>query len=120
MILRHKRMRIRLYQREMHNMKISACVCAKNEEENLPRLTASLTGVDELVLLDNGSTDNTAELARSLGWIVVDGWEKDPELEFDYATQEDIDKFTNTFGFAPGFTSGFALWNETKMESSCG
>jgi glycosyltransferase involved in cell wall biosynthesis len=96
-------------------MKISACVCARNEE-NLPRLTASLKGVDELLLLDNGSTDNTVAVAKSLGWKVIKGWERDPTLEFDTPTFEDIGRFVEKFGFAPSFTTDMKMWNETKMK----
>jgi glycosyltransferase involved in cell wall biosynthesis len=97
-------------------MKISACVCARNEEENLPHLTASLKGVDELLLLDNGSTDNTVAVAKSLGWKVIKGWERDPALEFDTPTFEDIGRFVEKFGFAPTFTTDMKMWNETKMK----
>ncbi|WP_457678627.1 glycosyltransferase [Thermovibrio sp.] len=58
-------------------MKISACVIAKNEEENLPRLLRSLRGkFDEIVLVDTGSTDRTVEIARSFGCkVVITRWE---------------------------------------------
>lgn len=43
----------------------------KNEAENLPRLFASIEGCfDEIHITDTGSTDNTVELAQSLGAIV--------------------------------------------------
>lgn len=49
-------------------MKISATVIALNEEANLPRCLASLAGVaDEIVVLDSGSTDRTADLAAAAG-----------------------------------------------------
>ncbi|WP_456484670.1 glycosyltransferase [Desulfurobacterium sp.] len=47
---------------------ISACVIAKNEEKNLPRLLKSLKGkFEEIILVDTGSTDRTIEIARSFG-----------------------------------------------------
>jgi len=49
-------------------MKISACIIAKNEEKNLPRLLRSLKGkFDEIILVDTGSTDRTVEIAESFG-----------------------------------------------------
>ncbi len=49
-------------------MKISACVIAKDEEKNLPRLLNSLKGkFDEVILVDTGSKDKTVEIAKSFG-----------------------------------------------------
>lgn len=49
-------------------MKISACIIAKNEEKNLPRLLESLKGkFDEIILVDTGSTDKTIEIAKQHG-----------------------------------------------------
>jgi glycosyltransferase involved in cell wall biosynthesis len=49
-------------------MKISACIIAKNEEKNLPRLLKSLKDkFDEIVLIDTGSTDKTVDIAKSFG-----------------------------------------------------
>jgi glycosyltransferase involved in cell wall biosynthesis len=49
-------------------MKISACIIAKNEEKNLPRLLRSLKGkFDEIILVDTGSKDKTVEIALKFG-----------------------------------------------------
>lgn len=49
-------------------MKISACWITKNEESNIPASIESVReAVDEMVVVDTGSTDNTVEAARSLG-----------------------------------------------------
>ncbi|MBI4776560.1 MAG: tetratricopeptide repeat protein [Deltaproteobacteria bacterium] len=46
-------------------MKISACMMVKNEEEMLPRALESIKDeVDEIVVVDTGSTDRTVEIAR--------------------------------------------------------
>ena len=55
-------------------MKFSIALIAKNESKTLPRLMESLKAFQEkggeVLLLDTGSTDNTPEIARSLGCIV--------------------------------------------------
>ncbi len=51
---------------------ISACLIVKNEEHNLERCLQSLQGaVDEIVLLDTGSTDQTVDIATRMGARVL-------------------------------------------------
>ena len=53
-------------------MKISACLITLNEERNLPRCLKSVAPlVDEILLVDSGSTDRTLDLARDLGSRVI-------------------------------------------------
>jgi glycosyltransferase involved in cell wall biosynthesis len=48
--------------------RFSACLITFNEEHNLPRALASLAGIaDEIVVVDAGSTDRTAEFAKAQG-----------------------------------------------------
>ncbi|MGK7876943.1 MAG: tetratricopeptide repeat protein [Xenococcaceae cyanobacterium] len=48
--------------------KISLCMIVKNEEASLPRCLNSVKNVvDEMVVLDTGSTDRTVEIAQGLG-----------------------------------------------------
>lgn len=63
------------------NKPLFSIVCiSKNEANTIPKLTASLKDfIDregELILLDTGSTDGTAEVARKLGWNVTEVGEK--------------------------------------------
>ncbi|HET6439402.1 MAG TPA: glycosyltransferase family 2 protein [Anaeromyxobacter sp.] len=51
---------------------LSAVIITKNEERNLPRTLAPLTFADEVLVVDSGSTDRTATLARSLGARVLE------------------------------------------------
>jgi tetratricopeptide (TPR) repeat protein len=49
-------------------MKLSLCAIALNEEESLPQCLNSVNNVvDEMVVLDTGSSDRTVEVAQSLG-----------------------------------------------------
>jgi glycosyltransferase involved in cell wall biosynthesis len=50
--------------------RVSAIVICLNEERKIGRCLASLGWVDELVVVDGGSTDRTVSIARSLGATV--------------------------------------------------
>ena len=55
----------------MNTPKFSVVLIGRNEEKTLPRLVKSLSEFQEMggeiILVDTGSTDNTAEVGRSLG-----------------------------------------------------
>lgn len=52
-------------------MSISAVVIAKDEEKMLPFCLKKLGWVDEIVVIDNGSSDATAKIAKAQGARVV-------------------------------------------------
>jgi glycosyltransferase involved in cell wall biosynthesis len=63
-------------------MKVSACIMAKNEQEMLPRCLESIKDwVDEIILVDTGSTDKTVEIAKEYGAKVYHHeWQNDFSL----------------------------------------
>ncbi|MCP5511666.1 MAG: glycosyltransferase family 2 protein [Leptospiraceae bacterium] len=50
---------------------ISACVITYNEEENIHRLLSSLDFVDEIVILDSGSEDQTLSIASEFSKVKI-------------------------------------------------
>lgn len=55
---------------------ISATIIAHNEEAHIARAIRSLSCAEEVVVIDSGSTDNTAQVAQSLGArVVAHGWD---------------------------------------------
>lgn len=57
--------------------KLSAVLIVKNEEANIGRCLQSITFADEIIVLDTGSTDQTVNIAKTLGAKVfhLDKWE---------------------------------------------
>ncbi len=52
---------------------LSLCMIAKNEEDNIERALMSVRPVvDEMIVVDTGSTDRTKEIAQALGANVYD------------------------------------------------
>ncbi len=91
----------------------------KNEAENLPRLIASVSDcVDEIIITDTGSTDNTVEVAKQLGASVRHfEWVNDfaaarnesfSHVKTDYALWLDGDDVLQN-------KYGFKLWRDNVM-----
>ena len=53
------------------NKKISAIVIAKNAQELIQDCLESLSWANEIILVDNGSTDKTNEIASKYGARIV-------------------------------------------------
>lgn len=51
--------------------KVSVCIITFNEENNLPDCLASVKWADEIVVVDSGSEDKTADLAKDFGCQVI-------------------------------------------------
>jgi len=68
---------------------ISACMIVKNEEELLPACLDSIRDwVDEIIVVDTGSTDKTVEIAESFGARVCHHvWEGDFSKARNYSLQ---------------------------------
>ncbi|MCD1258796.1 glycosyltransferase family 2 protein [Paenibacillus athensensis] len=69
---------------------ISLCMIVKNEELSLPRCLASVADlVDEIIVVDTGSTDATRNIAASFGARVVDfAWVDDFSAARNFAFEQ--------------------------------
>jgi glycosyltransferase involved in cell wall biosynthesis len=72
-------------------VKISACLIVFNEEKNLERCLRSIAPImDDIVVIDSGSTDRTLEIARSFQARIVEqpwlGYVGQKNLALDHAT----------------------------------
>jgi len=71
---------------------LSVAVIVKNEEQNLPRMLASITWADEIVVLDTGSKDKTIQIAEQAGCKVFEsawlGFGKCKQIAVDYCSHD--------------------------------
>lgn len=80
--------------RPFSNASISLCMIAKNEAKRLPRCLKSIYElVDEVIIVDTGSIDNTVHLAKSYGCkVFIHPWDDDfsrsRNFSLSYATKE--------------------------------
>lgn len=70
--------------------KISAVIITKNEEKNIERCLKSLTWVDEIVVVDSGSTDKTVEICKQYECKIIKtewfGYGKNKQLAVNSAS----------------------------------
>ncbi|MGN6189777.1 MAG: glycosyltransferase [Conexibacter sp.] len=78
--------------RPADGQRLSLCMIVKDEEEMLPRcLAAAAPAVDEIVIVDTGSSDRTIEIAREFGATVIErawtgSFSEARNVSFDAAT----------------------------------
>ena len=69
-------------------MKISATIITLNEERGIARAIESLRCCEEIVVIDSGSNDRTAEIARGLGARVIDSAWPGYAKQKNYASEQ--------------------------------
>lgn len=78
----------------MSALSLSLCMIVKNEERNLERCLASVQGlVDEIVLVDTGSTDRTVEISEAHGAKIYhhtwqDGFSLARNISLEHASED--------------------------------
>src|SRR6202140_212828 len=70
------------------SLPVSVIIPVRNEARNLPRCLESLRGAGEIYVIDSGSTDETADIARSFDAKIVlfhyhGGWPKKRQWAMD-------------------------------------
>jgi glycosyltransferase involved in cell wall biosynthesis len=75
--------------KELSQNSISLCIIAKNEAHNIARcINSAKPFVDQIVVVDTGSTDNTAEIAKQLGAEIYQfDWQDDFSQARNYSLQ---------------------------------
>ena len=93
-------------------LSISVCMIVKNEEENLAQcLLAIQNHVDEIIVVDTGSSDDTVNIAKKFGARVYHFlWNDDFSAARNFAIQQASKEWVfnldadHIFGFEPGFS----------------
>ena len=98
---------------------ISAVLITYNEEIDLPRALASLTGVaDELVVVDSGSADRTCEIAREAGARVLqrpfDQYDKQKNFAAGQATHDWVLALDADEALSPELRASLIAWKQQE------
>jgi tetratricopeptide (TPR) repeat protein len=71
--LERRALRVAPQAQPAQGLTLSLCMIVRDEQEMLPRCLAAVApAVDEMVIVDTGSLDNTIEIARSFGARVIE------------------------------------------------
>ncbi len=101
-------------------MRISVCMIAKNEAENLARsIESHRFQVDEVIVVDTGSTDGTPELAASLGARVFHfDWINDFAAARNYAIEQATGDWIISLDADEAFEEGAAASLRRHLEAA--
>lgn len=75
-------------------MRISASLIVKNESEHLRECLDSIKGVDEIVIVDTGSEDDTIEIAKDYTDLVYSGKDYTWKDDFAHSRNQSLDLCT--------------------------
>lgn len=93
------------------NSKISAIILTKNDEKRIKECLESISWVDEVIVVDNGSTDRTVDIARGMKVTVVQ-----EKSGIDFARLRNIGKEKATGDFLLYVDSDERVTPELKKE----
>ncbi len=98
-------------------MKISACLITHNERDNLDRCLSSLRPVvDEIIVVDSGSTDGSQEICRSYGAHVTEhkweGYVAQKNLAISLASNKWVLSIDADEELSPGLSSAIEMLRE--------
>lgn len=91
----------------------SVVIIARNEETTLPRLLQSLQGVNDIVVMDTGSTDETVKVAKSHGCNVVEVGDRFRVR----ATKAQYQKWIERYNWEPAFKPGEGYFHFAKARN---
>ncbi len=95
----------------INNKTISLVIPAKNEEKNIKQTIASAPScIDEFIVVDNGSTDNTAKAAQEAGAVVISEPRKMNGVGYGYAHITGLAAAKGDFVFAADADDTYPLY----------
>ncbi len=100
---------------------LTATLIAHNEELDLPRALASLSGVaDEIILVDSGSTDRTCDIARDSGARVysrkLDSLAEQKNYAASFASNDWILSIDCDEELSPELRASILAWKQTTPD----
>ncbi len=95
----------------INNKSISLVIPAKNEEKNIKQTIKSAPSyIDEIIVVDNGSTDKTAQVAEKAGAVVISEPRKMNGVGYGYAHITGLSKAKGDFVFAADADDTYPLY----------